>query len=608
MVAEMPDLKIDVVDGPDKVHQFWEWLTSHHESIGADTETTGTDPYVPGFKIRLFQFGDTTSGWAIPYQGWQLLVHGALDWLRDHGVRVVWHNLAFDAKALSVSGYQLDMSLQDDTYIWAGLLGFAEDSRALKTIAAREFGDWTRFGQALLHKSMANAGWGWDTVPLTHKPYVAYGAIDPIITMMYYERLGERGREKFRWHHSLEIAAVELTNRMAQNGLAVDTAYCAHHIEEFGKREQVLLDELRGYGVESPNQNAVVAKVLTDAGVVPDVVKLTSTGQLSVDKEFLSTIDHPVARAVLASRSLHRTKSYLEAMITAAHGVIGTRELIHPEIRAMEARTGRSSISSPALQQLPSVDDSNPDSLIVRGAVRARAADEVLVGADFGQIELRMFASMSRDQALMDVLNGLDEAKRNGDKGADFFVHLGRDLYDDPDFKKSDPRRTPLKSTIYATLFGAGETTIAQTAKVPVATISGILKALASRYVAFQDLGHSWLTNQPNGAAFVTTPTGREFRVHTFSERRKLPNYRIQGHSAEILKMAMVNIAEAGYEENLMLPVHDELIMSVPRSQAKQATTDLVEAMNAVVDAAKYGVAVQASPAEPADDWASLSH
>lgn len=602
----MPDLKINVLTGPEKVADFWAWLTSHTDWIAADTETTGLDVYAPGFKIRLFQFGDDTSGWAIPFQDWRGLIVAALTWLATQRVRVVWHNLAYDENALQSEGYALDLSLQEDTFIWASLCGYAEDSRALKTIANREFGPWTKFGQALLKKAMDNAGWGWDTVPIDFKPYVAYGVVDPIITAMYRNRTDPE-REKFRWHHSLEVATIGLTNRMSRNGLAVDTIHCEQQIAILEAREAKELQRLEEFGIQSAGQNVKVAKVLEEAGVLPEIVKLTGTGQISVDKDFLATIDHPVARAVLEARATAKTKQYLVNMLKFAGGVVGPQEIIHPEIRSVEARTGRMSIANPALQQLPSVEDSNPDSLMVRRAVVPRRPGEVLVGADFGQIELRMFASLTRDEALMNVLNMADEAKAAGDPGGDFFVMLGRDLYHDPTFTKKDPRRQMLKSTTYATLYSAGESKIAETAKVSQKDIHEILVELQNRYSAFRTLG-SELIKQSGNSWAVFTPTGRRFMVRNQSERRKLMNYLVQGHSAEILKMALMNVAEAGYEDYLMLPVHDEIIMSVPEEMADKATSDLVAAMDAVVDPAKYGVAVRASASAPAPDWASMSH
>ncbi|MGV1079711.1 MAG: DNA polymerase [Candidatus Nanopelagicales bacterium] len=606
-MAEMPSLKINVLDSPDKVAPFWEWLTSHHDYIAADTETTGLNVYAPDFKVRLFQFGDTTSGWGIPFQGWRELVRASLAWLADRRVKTIWHNLSYDLRALESEGIKLDLSVQEDTYVWESLCGFAHDSRQLKVSANRKFGSWAQFGQKLLKTAMANAGWDWASVPIDFGPYAAYGVVDPIITAMDYETLAA-DRPKFQWHHSLEIAVIGLTSQMARNGLAVDTEYCLDQVGALEVREQTINDSLRGYGIESAGQNVVVAKVLEEAGVLPEIVKLTATGQIQVDKEFLATIDHPVARQVLASRSLLKTKNYLLAMLRSAGGVIGPHELIHPEIRSIEARTGRMSIADPALQQLPSPNPKDPDTMIVRRAIVPRSPDEVLVGADFGQIELRMFASLTQDQALLDVLNMTDEAKKAGDSNADFFVNLGRDLYHDPHFVKSDVRRSYLKSTMYATIYSAGEEKIAETAKVPQAEIHAVLVELQKRYPSFRTLGAELIAASAGGIWSVHTPTGRRFAVSQQSERRKLLNYLVQGHSAEILKMALMNVAEAGYERNLLLPVHDEIIMSVPKADAARATADLVEAMNAVVDPAVYGVAVQASASDPAMNWAAMSH
>ena len=601
----MPRFGTNVVDSPDKVTEFWEWLTAPRDAIAADSETTGTDTYAPDFQIRLFQFGDHDSGWSIPFQQWRGLVEGTLKHLSDKRIPTIYHNAAFDLRALEREGITPDYSNVEDTFVWSSLCGYAEESRALKTISTREFGSWAKFGQTLLDKAMKNAGWTWATVPINFGPYVAYGAIDPILTYRYRNMLPDR--DKFRWHHGLEMRTIELTNRMARNGLAVNTEYALEQQELFEAAESVINAQLQKHGIESAGQNGAVARVLAEAGVLPEIVKMTATGQVSVDKEFLATISHPVAKLVLEARSLHKVKSYLTSMLKFAGGNLGPYEIIHPEIRSMEARTGRMSISNPALQQLPSVDEKDPQSMIVRRAVVPRNPDEVLVGADFGQIELRMFASLSRDQKLLDVLNQMDAEKAGGNSNADFFVTLGRDLYHDPHFQKHDPRRTKLKSTIYALQYGGGAEKIAQVAKVSQAEINQTIKELTARYPAFEKLGADAIVRSGSSWS-VSTPTGRTFRVKERGEVRKLNNYRIQGHSAEVLKMALVNVAEAGYEDNLMLPVHDEIIMSVPRDRADQATKDLVEAMNAVVDKDVYGVAVQASAAAPAEDWASLSH
>lgn len=339
----MPNILISELGAPDTVAEFWKWLTRDgqgREYIACDTETTGLDHFDPSFHIRMIQFGDAESGWALPFQDWKGLVFGALRWLEDHRVRIVWHNLAFDAQALHHEGYKLDMSLQEDTFVWASLGGFAEDSRALKPTGARELGQWVLFGQGLLKAGMSNAGWGWDSVPLNWRPYSSYGVIDTVVTAMLREKWTDR-RAKYGWHHSLEIATIDSTNRMERNGFAVDTEYCLGKLAELEQARGDIELQLKTHGVKSAGQNAVVAAVLQEAGVLPEVLKMTESGQISMDKHVLSIVDHPVARLVLQYRGIAKTETYLNAMITAAQGSIGPREMAHASIRSIEAKTGR---------------------------------------------------------------------------------------------------------------------------------------------------------------------------------------------------------------------------------------------------------------------------
>lgn len=611
MSNPLAEIKIRVVTSPEHVHDFWLWLTSQQDAVGVDTETSpGADPFAKGFKIRTIQFGNDYEGWAIPFQEWRGLAFTALDWLADHGVRSIWHNLAFDAMALAVEGYELRYPWQEDTYVWASLTEYADMSRALKSIASRKFGRWASFGQMLLKKAMKNQGWTWETVPIDFGPYIKYGVVDPILTSRYRNTLGD-SRKRYEWHHSLEIATIEATNRMSLNGLGVNTIYAAEKEEVLTAQLGEVMARLEAHGITSLDQNAKIGKVLNEAGAFKEFIAYTETGQISVAKGVLGKLDHPVAEDILLGRHIARTRSYLTKMIGFAGGVMGPHEIIHPEIRSVEAKTGRMSIANPALQQLPAPDESDPMSFFVRSAVVARNEDEILVGADYGQIELRMFAAITRDQALLDVLNAADAAKAADpkDPAGDFFVVLGRTLYD-PSFVKSDPRRQYLKATAYAKLYSGGLDTIAKAAKVHVSVIGKVVKDLEDRFTSFRTLGSELIRQVPGSSPTweVFTPTGRRFAVSSRDERRKLINYLVQGHSAEILKMALMNIVEAGYADNLMLPVHDEIIMSVPKGTEDKALSDLVECMNAVVDPNVYGVAVKASPAPPAPSWGLLSH
>src|SRR6478735_2724603 len=178
---DIPNLNIGVVTGPDDVVKFWDWLQDRPKGyVAIDVETGNTDPdkdarhwYEPGAHVRMVQFGDAKGGWAIPMQGWEGLVRGAFDWLNRARIKQVWHNgFTFDATFLEYCHcIKLDPTLTEDTFVYAGLVGYAEDSRELKRICENKFGPWAAAGSDQLHQGMKNAGWNWSTVPMTWMPY-----------------------------------------------------------------------------------------------------------------------------------------------------------------------------------------------------------------------------------------------------------------------------------------------------------------------------------------------------------------------------------------------------------------------------------------------------
>jgi DNA polymerase I len=600
MNDEVPDLRIRVLRRPEQVSEFWDWLTHRPRGyVAVDTETgnkhghSALEWWRPGFIVRLIQFGDHTGGWAIPFEGWPTLVAEALKWCDRNRVTTVWHNVSFDGNALWTQGINVDYSNMVDTIILAGLGNYAEDLRALKPNAAKVLGRWASAGQSLLKTGMDKQGWDWSTVPLGWRPYPMYGVVDTCITGLLYEAWSDR-LVKYRRLHDLELATVSITNGMMQRGLPVDNPYLVRQIEMYGAKEKAVLVTLAGHGITNPGQNAAVALALDKMGILPPDRK-TATGKPSVDGDTLALIDHPLARAIETYRFVHRVRgTYLEALHTAGGGESTGIGKVHPGIKSMEAKTFRMSVENPPLQQLPRDDP------VVRKAVVARTPDEMVVSADFGQIEMRVFAALNKDQALLDRFSEADTT------GSDFFVTIGRQIYNDPEFIKADRRRTLIKSSMYATIYSGGAETIAATAGVPVMEVVPVLRELRRAYPSVADRGMSLVNRSGSGEAMIFTPTGRRFaltREQSPKAAHKLPNWATQGHSAEILKEALIRLRAAGLEDFLMLPVHDEVLASVPRNDAVEVAAEMTEVMDSVVDPDRYGVAVRASVGT-GDNWA----
>jgi DNA polymerase-1 len=596
-----PTGKARVLTNPSKVADFWDWLTHRPQGYVACDIESGSDPagseldiFKPGFHVRMMQFGDADGGWAIPFQEWKGLVRGAFDWISESRTQHVWHNgFGFDAQALRQEGIIIDPSIMQDTQIWAGLGGFAGESRGLKQLARKELGDFgakTAIGADRLHNGMKQAGWTWTTVPMGWKPYPLYGVMDTMATARLYEKW-EPWRKQFAYHHDMEIAVSVITNQMARTGMVVDGEYIAIKVDELMEEEAELEAQCNAAGWGNPSNRADALRVLKAAGVL-DETRLTDGGQVSIDKKQLRNVDHPLARLRLQYMKVQRMrKDYLEKLLHMIGGEMSP-QVIHPSIWSMAAKTGRMSVSNPPLQQLPAGDTT------ARRAFLPDNPDHVLIGADFGQIEMRAWAILNNDPILKQMFNQADET------GDDFFVLMGRDLYGEPDFQKSDPRRSPIKNTSYATIFAGGIKTISETANLPESQVEPVLNALKKRYPSFKDQGAS-MVHKKDGAYEIWTPNGRRFKVRDPKDARVLPNWATQGWAATILKESALGCKAAGLGDNLRLAVHDELILSVPRREAKDAAHEMEEIMNAQIDPEEHGVRIYAK-ANIGSSWAEL--
>jgi DNA polymerase-1 len=182
---------------------------------------------------------------------------------------------------------------------------------------------------------------------------------------------------------------------------------------------------------------------------------------------------------VLRFRELYKTRtSYLEAMFEAAGGELGGASST-----PASSRSRRAPAACHREPAAPAAARRGPDRA---PRVIAREDDDVVVSADFGQIELRMWASIFKDDRPM--IAALKDADATGD---DFFVEVGRQVYGEPGFQKKDPRRRLLKSTVYAKLFGGGIETAAATAGVNVYDLVPTWKALENTYPSLKTLGRT---------------------------------------------------------------------------------------------------------------------
>jgi DNA polymerase-1 len=601
-VEGLGDVQLHLVDSVEKAGEFLTWLGERrpHDAIAIDTETgeypgrDRKDALSPWHgRLRLVQVGDGQQAWAMPWDEWAGAFYQAMD---KFDGQVVCHNIAFEAKWFDIqSRWKLPWHRAHDTMIMAHIidpLGVG----ALKRLAALYVDGRAVALQDTLDTELATNGWTWGTVPTNFQPYWAYGALDCILTMRlwekFYEKCGPDG--PYNRAYELEMATRRIVTRMEINGARIDLDYSKKKFDELteyaGSVKTWAKEKYNGVSIGS---NIQLVRLLESLGA--EINEFTPSGQKSASKDQLKLLSiegnnevKNLAEIILKQRKADKlANTYFSNFLND-----NVNGFVHPSVKTLGARTSRMSIQNPALQTLPKGDD------VVRRAFIPKDEDHVIVTSDLDQVEFRMVASLTGDPNLIGMFHQADLT------GSDPFTEIGKEVYNDPNFQRSDKRRGLIKGMIYGRLYGAGVAKQALTAGVPETTMKTVVNQFDARFpgmTGFQqkieDVGMRRL--KAEGQGYVYTWTGRrlpcdEDRVYT------LLNYLAQGGAAEIFKANLVKLDQADLTELLIVPVHDEIVLNAPRKDVEEIKRIVKECMTTTEG---WAVPLTAGIDGPMENW-----
>lgn len=577
-MSALDNVQLHLVDSLTSMQDFLRWMNErmrYDSVLGIDTETTGLNPNLD--TVRTVQIGDLEQGWTIPWDDWRGL---AKEVILGYPGQWVLHNSKFDIRFIS---HALDLRVQDwpwhrthDCMAMAHILD-SQRPKGLKQLASKYVDGRAAAMQSNLDDAYKKNGWTFATVPINYPPYWQYGALDPVLTVHMYMKMYPTIKEQFSGLYDLEMGAVRVTAKMEENGARIDLAYSHRKRNELMRyaveARQYLTDT---YGLDNPTPRQLF-HFFTAAGVeLP--VKHTASGNQSMDKEVMDAIDHEVAQIVQGIKRAEKwSHTYFDNFIKFAD----SDSYIHPSINPMAARTGRMSITEPALQTLPRIGDT------IRNAFIA-SEDHQLITCDYDQIEARLTAHFSQDPGLIAAFHA----------EGDFFCNVASSTYG-YDVRKGMKERDLIKGVVYGKVYGATVPKMALTAKVPLQQMEiangsfersfpGV-RTMQQRIIG---LGQQRARAAIDKRGHVVTPYGRVLR----SDERKeytLVNYLIQCHAAEILKKKIVELdAALPNEVKLILPVHDEVIFDSPIEMTNEVLPLIGEVMSAVED---YAVPITAT-------------
>ncbi len=538
----LSEVDLTLVESLDEALDFKEWLSQRRGYLGFDIETTGL--HYGRDRIRLAQFGDADRGWAIPVEGWGW---GALaeDTLRFYNDPVIAHNAIFEQTFAIRNG--LPKRTLDDSMVMAHL-DRSGWSLALKRVAERELGKEAAAGEGMLDDAMRKQKWNWATVPRDFPGYWKYSALDPVLTVRLAEVLEPRifpGNDRAYDH---EIGAIDALAQAQATGMRIDVPT----VQRESERMTIEMAQLRPNlpcNANAPKQIIEWLESLPQFETnLRDIIRTrTTAGQVSVDDDVLTMLqrDHGLEEAGTIREYRKRAKlkrGYFDNLLE-----LHDDGIVHPQVRVLGAeKTGRMSISSPALQTLPRTR-------LGRQAFIAREGC-TLVMIDFAGQELRLLAHMSGDEQLATLFR--DEQ--------DPHLWLATEAYGEADAPRA---RQTIKNAWYAILYGAGIPKFALTAGIPVTEAERIYNMLLSRFPGirpFQEAAAREVREtMDKGWGYARTWTGRKLMVKS-GEEYKATNVKIQGGCSEILKVKICELANAGFTPYLRLPIHDELLFEIP--------------------------------------------
>jgi DNA polymerase I len=610
VVEKAGQLAVHVVNDEKSLRELVERLNAA-EVISFDTETTSTDQMradLVGISIAVS--GD--EGWYIPVGhqaelGQQLPVKKVIDALRgpftDPKINKVGHNINYDLIMLARNGLR-PTPLTFDTMIAEWLTNPTSHNLGLKNLA------WVRLDFRMTEITEL-IGTGrkqitMDRVPIEKAaPYASMDAI-AVVRLLSGLQAELKANSAFKLFTEIEMPLVPVIADMEMAGIALDIEF----LRKMSNELQTRLNELENqvyehvgerFNINSTQQlsNALFNRLKL---VPPDRTRRTEAGNFSTSAEVLESLQgkHPVVDLLLEYRELSKLKStYLDALPEEVNPSTGR---VHTSYNQTGSVTGRIASSDPNLQNIPIRTELGRQ---VRQAFIA-APGSSLLSVDYSQVELRIAAHMSNDQAMLAAFR-LDQ---------DIHTATAAAILGKPLDKVTKTERRNAKAINFGLLYGMSPFGLTRTSDLTLAEAEDFVEAYFKQFPGVKN----YLDNMRRLAAkqgYVETLLGRRRYFPGLKsggnpatrarEEREAINAPIQGTAADIMKIAMIHVASALKEQKLsgrmLLQVHDELVLECPQKELKE-TAQIVRKM--MENAYKLVIPLK-TEARYGHDWGNLT-
>lgn len=541
--------------------------------IAFDTETTSTDPMLAelvGISLSVQE----KQGYYIPVghksDDPQLPIETVIEALRpsmtDSAKEKVGHNLKYDGIMLERYGLKID-PYSYDTLIAGFLVSPASRHLGLKDMAEIEL------GIRMTHiDELIGSGKSQITMDKTAiADAAAYAAADADITLQLKPVVQKKMEEVNATDifKTMEMPLVPVLAQMEQVGITLDTAFFEKFSKELLQRQEELQDQICqavGYNFNINSTQQLSTALFENLGLTPPTKKKTSSGHYSTAASVLEAMEnqHPVINWLLEYREVTKLQStYVDALPKQVNPITGR---VHTSFNQTGTVTGRISSNNPNLQNIPARTELGRR--VRNGFVAAPGC--LLVAVDYSQIELRIVAHMSGDEAMLAAFRA----------GQDIHATTAAAIYDVPLEEVSKDQRRHAKAINFGLIYGMSPFGLSNTTGLTLAEAENFVSAYFERFPYVKDYLDG-LRQSAADVGYVETLLGRRRYFPNLQrpvnnnlrrrEEREAINAPIQGTAADIMKLAMIQmpqaLLDAGLQAQIALQIHDELILECPEAE-----------------------------------------
>ncbi|QGH79713.1 DNA polymerase I [Gordonia phage Anon] len=554
---------INVVETPEDLDGFRDFIRAHKHCLAVDTETTGLDIYSSTFRCRLVQFGTRDESWILPVDESETQLQNETRLALEAIDKIVMQNASYDLQVLDqcfgikmedlwpkIIDTQILAKLVDPRPFEAGGFGHSLEELIAKFISKEQAANVKGLMTKLAKEHKTTKDRIWSTIDLWHPEYLTYAGMDTIFTARLCSILAPLvpavSADLIPYEHKLsEICAL-----IDRRGFLLDVDY-AESLSAKWKSDQEVWEAIAftEYGLEKVNSTDQVADALEELGI--KIKGRTETGKRQVNSALLEKLaDDGVELAAIVTEAKKLGK-WNKTWVRKFLDTRDANDRCHTFINPLQARTSRMSITGIPAQTLPASD------WLVR---RCFVAEEghVMSSVDYQTQELRVLAALSGDETMIQAFRD----------GADLH-QITADA--------SQVVRKVGKMANFLTVYGGGAKTLAENAKIDFPTAKRVLDGFAKTYPGVAQLSKK-LSAEATRRGYIITPTGRRLPVDEQRSYAAL-NYLIQSSSREVTCRALIRLHEAGFTPYLRLPIHDEVVAALPAGQAEWGAKEIARIM-----------------------------